>query len=290
MKKQTVYVVDSFTTAAFGGNPAAVCVYKKSGKFDDAQQQRIAAEMNLSETCFCFPIDEKEGVYSLRWFTPSVEVPLCGHGTLAVAHVLFQRQKRPQGRHGPRPKVLRFQTLKGELVVRKDKARGMLMDFPAGRPEQQTVQLEKELRAALGLEGGRILELWQCNVTRKLLVVVDSPALITSASPDGAALVAIAFPADWVVKGVIVSAQAPAGEKYDFVSRYFAPALGILEDPVTGSAHCALAPYWCAKLGRSQLVGFQASKRGGLVGVELKGDRVVLSGSAISVMKGKLRF
>ncbi len=282
-------IVDAFTEAAFGGNPAAVCLYKKSAKFSDAEQQRIAAEMNLSETCFCFPL-EGAGRYSLRWFTPTVEVPLCGHGTLATAHALFEQQKRSGGKKEDRQKVLRFQTLKGELVVHKDKKRGLLMDFPAGQPVQKQVQLVAELTHALQLKNGRVEEMWQCNVTRKLLLVVSSPAVVVSAQCDGAALMAIAFPAGWTVKGVIVSAKAPEGEKYDFVSRYFAPFLGILEDPVTGSAHCALAPYWCGRLGRNELVGFQASKRGGLVGVEPKGDRVVLSGSAVTVMKGKLRF
>lgn len=264
MKKQSIYIVDAFTDHAFSGNQAAVCVYKKPQKFSDEQMQRVAAEMNLSETCFVFPIDEKEGLFSLRWFTPTTEVPLCGHGTLATAHVIFQRQKsahRSQRKH----KVLRFKTLKGELVVQKSatKKGHLEMDFPAGSPFAVgglSKQLDESLSRALHLAAGSILDARMCNVTRKLLLVVSSPQVIYDAKPDAASLMAIEFPEAWTVKGVIVTAKSEPGRQYDFVSRYFAPFLGILEDPVTGSAHCALAPYWCGQLNRLQLTGFQVGE------------------------------
>jgi PhzF family phenazine biosynthesis protein len=263
MKKQTVYVIDAFTGNPFSGNQAAVCVYRKADKFTDAQMQRIAAEMNLSETCFVFPLDAAAGLFSLRWFTPTVEVPLCGHGTLAAAFVLFQRQKRAP-KSQARLKELRFKTLKGELVVRKDPSRKdhLLMDFPAGNPIEVGVQpasLLDALSRALNVPSDTMTELRMCNVTRKLLVVVSSPNAVLNARPDGAAIQAIEFPKDWTVKGVIVSAKSSDGEGFDFVSRYFAPFLGILEDPVTGSAHCALAPYWCARLGKARLTGMQVA-------------------------------
>jgi PhzF family phenazine biosynthesis protein len=177
MKKQTVVLVDAFTDRAFSGNQAAVCFFKTRGKFTVEQMQLIAAELNLSETCFVFPVEEN--LFSLRWFTPTVEVPLCGHATLAAAHVIFEKQKtapKSQVKH----KVVRFQTqTKGELVVRKDdKRKGfMMMDFPVGKPEQQKVTepILEALQKALSLAPGAITELWQCNFTRKLLVIVNSP-------------------------------------------------------------------------------------------------------------------
>ncbi len=190
MKKQTVYVVDAFTDRAFGGNQAAVCVYKKHDKFSDAVMQRMAAEMNLSETCFVFPIEDN--LFSLRWFTPTTEVPLCGHATLAAAHVLFLRQKRAPKRE-KRHDVLRFRTQKGELTVRKHpQLKGqLLMDFPAGKPEkvgQMPQNVLQSLAKALSIEERHVQEMRQCNVTRKLLVIVDSPQDILKAKPDAAAI------------------------------------------------------------------------------------------------------
>ncbi|MHC5001489.1 MAG: PhzF family phenazine biosynthesis protein [Planctomycetota bacterium] len=262
--------IDAFTATPFGGNPAAVCLMDHMAP--TAWMQRVAAEMNLSETAFVVPRDD--GAFDLRWFTPTVEVPLCGHATLASAHALWETGRCPPGQ------PIRFHTLCGELSAQRD-GRGIAIDLPA--MELQDAVPPDEALEALGVEP------LCCVRTRErgsgdhdwLLELADERA-VRRVRPDFAAL------QDALRAGVIVTARSAGGD-VDFVSRFFAPAWGVDEDPVTGVAHCALAPYWCPRLGREELVGFQASPRGGRVGVRFVNDgRVTLRGPAVTVLRGEL--
>jgi PhzF family phenazine biosynthesis protein len=259
-----IRTVDAFTDTVFSGNPAAVVVL--TGDPADAWMQAVAAELNLSETAFVRPTDPPGSAFGLRWFTPAVEVELCGHATLAAAHCLFG-----DGVAGP----IRFRTRSGELIV--DRAGDELtMDFPARPPVP--IAVPDGLAAALGTE-----PVWtgRGGSDDVLCELADEDA-VRSLTPDIGALLGIDG------RGVIVTARADAGRDYDFVSRFFAPRAGVAEDPVTGSAHTALAPYWADKLGRTALTGFQASHRGGRIRVELAGDRVILHGRAVLVIDGVL--
>src|SRR5512145_2046068 len=235
--------VDAFTETPFAGNPAAVCVLPAPR--EARWMQHVAREMNLSETAF---LCRRPDGFDLRWFTPAVEVPLCGHATLASAHLLFE-SGRAEGRE------LRFATKSGELrAVRQ--ADGIELDFPAFRFEPTL--LPAAVAVALGvtpLEPSRVARL---NGDSYLVEAADERE-VRGARPDARALLAASAPS------VILTTRSET-PGFDFVSRYFAPGAGIDEDPVTGAAHCALAPYWAKKLGKSELVGFQASKRGGVVG------------------------
>jgi PhzF family phenazine biosynthesis protein len=259
---QSVIQVDAFADRPFAGNPAAVCIL--AGPADERWMRDVAAEMNLSETAFLHP--HADG-WSLRWLTPEVEVALCGHATLASAHVLWQDG------HLPADAEARFHTRSGLLTCRRD-GDWIAMDFPA-KPEQETPAPEG-LERALGVTP-RYVGRSQFDV----LVEVDSEEAVRALRPD------IGLLASVEARGVIVTARASDG-RYDFVSRFFAPRAGVNEDPVTGSAHCVLAPFWAARLGRDALTGFQASRRGGVVRVRAAGDRVVLSGQAVTVMRGEL--
>ena len=257
-----IYQVDAFTSIVFSGNPAAVCILEKSP--DETWMQSLAAEMNLSETAFLFPV---ENGYDLRWFTPASEVDLCGHATLASAHILFQ-----DGYVGP-DAVIRFFTKSGELNVSQT-GQGLEMDFPA-EPVHEMPAPPVLLRA-LGVTPV------YCGQNRlDILLQLQSEQDVRNAEPDFAAL------AEIPVRGMMITA-ASGHEKYDFVSRYFAPREGINEDPVTGSAHCALGPFWADILKKTDLTGYQASKRGGVVQVQVAGERVKLTGSAVTVFKGDL--
>lgn len=252
------YQVDAFAARVFEGNPAAVCPLERW--LDDGLLQAIAAENNLSETAFFVPSGSG---FHLRWFTPASEVDLCGHATLATAHVLFEHLGHP----GP---AVSFETRSGALSVTR---RGGLleMDFPACPP---TPCSESEILAkALGRQPIEVL----CAVD--YLAVFDSEATVRSLTPDFALLGTLGL------RGVIVTAP---GKTDDFVSRFFAPRLGIPEDPVTGSAHCTLAPYWAGRLGRHRLSARQVSKRGGRIMCTLKDDRVLLSGAAITFMEAEI--
>ncbi len=262
-----IRTVDAFTDTVFSGNPAAVVVL--AGEPPERWMQAVAAELNLSETAFVRPVDPPAGRFGLRWFTPATEVELCGHATLAAAHCLFG-----DGVPGP----IRFGTRSGELVV--DRAGDELaMDFPA-RPAVP-IAVPAGLAAALGAE-----PVWTGRGgSDDVLCELADEDTVRALSPDFAALLGIEG------RGVIVTARADRaddGRDYDFVSRFFAPRAGVAEDPVTGSAHTALAPYWADKLGRTALTGFQASRRGGRIRVELAGDRVVLHGRAVLVIDGVL--
>ncbi len=262
-----VYQVDAFTNHAFGGNPAAVCPL--DAFLDDGTLQLIALENNLSETAFIVPLgDGSDADYHLRWFTPGVEVALCGHATLATAHIVFSHLR-------PELDLVRFQTLSGLLTVKRAGDRYQ-MDFPCYRP--LPYEIPKGLGAAMGAEPLSVLKSEEGD--RDLLLVYPTEAVITALGPDLNALKAFA------PFGFIATA-AGKGDT-DFVSRCFFPNHGIGEDPVTGSAHCVSAPYWAEQLGKTEMFAQQTSARGGDLWLELQGDRVLISGQAIEVMRGKL--
>lgn len=264
--KTVLYQVDAFADRVFEGNPAAIVPLDSWP--NDTVMQALAAENNLSETAFFAP--EGEG-YRLRWFTPAVEVPLCGHATLASAHVLFSHlgHKKPD---------LHFETLSGRLTVMRD-GDLLAMNFPAERPKPYPAPAE--IAASLG---GKPL-VWL--KTSKLMAVFDTPDEVAALAPDFAALLRHTA---HLKTGIIATAQAPDGSGADFVSRYFAPAQGIDEDPVTGSAHCTLVPYWAKKLGKSDLVARQISKRGGTLWCSDVGERVVIRGRCADYMKAEIFF
>jgi len=254
--------VDAFTDRPFAGNPAAVCILPAPA--DAHWMQDVAREMNLSETAFLSP---RPDGFNLRWFTPAVEVDLCGHATLASAHVLWEDG------HLPPASSARFHTRSGLLSAeRRDD--WIEMDFPATPAEPGTAPAG--LAAAIG-----VAPRFVGRSRFDYLLEVDGEEIVRGCKPDFGALARVE------ARGVIVTSRA-AASSYDFVSRFFAPRAGVNEDPVTGSAHCALAPYWTAKLGRSSLTGYQASARGGTVRVRLQGDRVILGGQAVTVLRGEL--
>jgi PhzF family phenazine biosynthesis protein len=259
---QSVIQVDAFTATPFAGNPAAVCVL--DGARDEAWMQNVAREMNLSETAFLAP--EGDG-FRLRWFTPATEVALCGHATLASAHALWE-----SGRLAP-DAVARFHTRSGLLTARRD-GDWIEMDFPAENP--QLAEAPAGLLEALGVEAVAV-----ARNRFDYLVEVANADRVRAVRPDFTRL------GDVEARGVIVTARADDGV-HDFISRFFAPRSGVPEDPVTGSAHCCLAPWWAAKLGRNAMAGHQASARGGTVHVKLVGQRVLLRGQAVTVLRGEL--
>jgi len=269
--KVPFFQVDAFTMKPFRGNPAAVCFM--SCELDDGVYQSIAKEMNLSETAFVEQA-EKSGVYKLRWFTPKREVPLCGHATLATAHVLFER-------FGVNIEKLSFQTLSGVLYAEKV-SDGVRLDFPRNDPVR--IETPDSLLEALGLSACEEVQYSETN--QKLLVRLDNQEQVLGIQPDFNALIAMENALGW--RGVIVTAEGSGA--YDFVSRYFAPWMGVDEDPVTGSAHTVLAPYWAGELGKHEMHAFQASERGGELLVELADDRVFITGGAVTVIEGQLLF
>lgn len=254
--------VDAFTAEPFAGNPAAVCLLP--APWDDQWMQHVAREMNLSETAF---LTRQEDGFNLRWFTPAVEVDLCGHATLASAHVLWE-----EGYLQP-DAVARFHTRSGLLTAER---RGNLieLDFPA-TPEEPAAT-PAGLAEALG-----VTPQYVGKNRFDYLVQVASEEIVRGMQPDFTPLRKLP------VRGIIVTSQA-SSPNYDFVSRFFAPAAGVDEDPVTGSAHCCLGPFWAQRLGKQELVGYQASARGGVVRVRLEGGRVRLGGQAVTVLRGEL--
>jgi len=256
--------IDAFTSRPFRGNPAAVCLLEGEG---DAQwMQDVAAEMNLSETAFLLRTDDG---FSLRWFTPATEVALCGHATLASAHALWEENVLAAS------ETARFHTKSGLLTATRN---GDLieLDFPA------TLEARSEAPAGLLESLGVTDPVYIGRNKFDYLVEVASEEIVRRLDPDHAQLRKIP------VRGVIVTSRASMAD-VDFVSRFFAPGSGVDEDPVTGSAHCCLTPYWSAKLGKSAMTAYQASPRGGFVYVELAGDRVKLRGHAVTVLRGELR-
>jgi len=258
-----LYLVDAFSDRPFAGNPAAVCL--PDAHRDAAWMQHAAAEMNQAETAFLRP--RPDGDWDLRWFTPVVEVELCGHATLASAHVLWETGRVPPA------SAVRFHTLSGVLTCTKRGAR-IEMDFPAepATPVQSPAEEAFALGATPTFVGRNRMD---------MLVVLGSADELRRLKPDMGQV------AEIKVRGVIVTAKSDVPEA-DFVSRFFAPATGVPEDPVTGSAHCCLGPYWRDVLRKDELVGRQVSKRGGTVHMRVAGDRVILGGSAVLVADGKL--
>ena len=260
---QPVYVVDAFVTKLYTGNPAAVCVLPASAP---AKWMRLVArEMNLSETAF---LHGGEGRYKLRWFTPAVEVDLCGHATLASTHVLFETGRLAAGQ------TVRFQTKSGTLEARHG-GEVIELDFPA-TPSSVVKRPPLGLLKAVGAPARAV---WQTKYD--YIVELESEGAVRGLRPDIAAL------GRFGLRGAIVTARSN-GRPHDFVSRFFAPGAGIDEDPVTGSAHCALAPYWAEKLGRTEFNAYQASARGGQMRVNLDGARVRLAGRAVTMLRGEL--
>ncbi len=253
-----LFQIDAFADELFRGNPAAVCPLDEW--LPETLMQQIAAENNLSETAF-FVGDQ--GQYQLRWFTPACEVDLCGHATLATAWVIFNRLSDDST-------TLKFETRSGELRVHRD-GDHIVLDFPA-QPSERT-EIDSKLSDALGSVPE---EVW---TTDDALAVYPTQADVESIQPDLAALCRLPY------RGVIVTAP---GEDCDFVSRFFAPAVGVDEDPVTGSAHCKLAPYWANRLGRQSLTARQLSKRGGTILCSVNASRVRLSGKAVEYLRGEI--
>jgi PhzF family phenazine biosynthesis protein len=263
----TLMTIDAFTDAPFRGNPAGVCFL--DAPRPEAWLQSVATEMNLSETAFLLAEGE---AFRLRWFTPTTEVPLCGHATLASAHALWTTGRLAETAEA------RFETRSGRLSARRAAGR-IEMDFPSLPVAAQP--LPAHIVAALGATP-RFVARTNRSAEQNFVVELESEAAVRDLAPDFAPLRSFS-------EGVIVTAGADkAGSGYDFVSRYFAGCFGIDEDPVTGSSHCSLIPYWAERLGRNQLVGYQASKRGGFVHGALRGDRVSLAGHAVTVMRGEL--
>ena len=257
-----IYQVDAFTDALFSGNPAAVCILEKVA--DTKWMQNIASEMNLSETAFLYA--EEDG-YNLRWFTPAVEVDLCGHTTLASAHILWE-----EGFLDP-DKDARFHTRSGLLTASK-KGDFTELNFPS-EPENEA-PIPGGLSESLGVN-----PLYVGKNRFDYLVQLEDEGIIRNLEPDFNLLKRI--PA----RGIIVTSTSNDTE-YDFISRFFGPASGINEDPVTGSAHCCLGPFWGRILGKSRLTAYQASNRGGIIHVTLKDERVILGGKSVTVFKGEI--
>ena len=277
---QRIVQVDAFTDRPFGGNPAAVCVLERERS--GAWMQAVAMEMNLAETAFVVPKQfgamepetESAADYGLRWFTPLVEVDLCGHATLASAHVLWEEGCTSLN------KILRFHTRSGVLTAARSDTL-ITLDFPT----------EPALPAPAPpglLDALNVAPVWIGRNRMDYLVEVADANVLRSLRPDMGLLSQIPC------RGIIVTARPDtlsadaSGSEYDFLSRFFAPAVGVDEDPVTGSAHCCLGPYWAERLNKTCLTGFQASRRGGIVQVQLEGERVKLGGQAVTMLRGEL--
>jgi PhzF family phenazine biosynthesis protein len=257
-----LFHVDAFASGPFTGNPAAVCLLEKPA--DPAWMQAVAAEMNLSETAFVRPVVADEpGHFELRWFTPTVEVDLCGHATLASAHVLWETD--------PLADPAKFETRSGTLTATR-RGEGVELDFPAD--PVTAADPDAGLLDALGVADAEV----SYGRIGWVLELPDASA-VRAVSPDFARLAAFEI--------AVVTARSD-DPRHDFVSRCFGPKFGIDEDPVTGSAHCALGPYWAERLGKTELIGYQASARGGVVLVRVDGVRTALAGRAVTVTRGEL--
>lgn len=285
---QRIVQVDAFTNKPFRGNPAAVCILE--AERSEAWMQAVALEMNLAETAFLVPMrDTSDGElqqaahepsadYGLRWFTPLVEVDLCGHATLASAHALWEEG------HAPVNAMLRFHTRSGVLTAtRRNTGEEAIieLDFPA------EPALPVPAPAVL-MEALKVVPVWTGQNRMDILVEVSNETELRALSPDMGLLRQIPC------RGIIVTAHADSSNDnmatsgYDFISRFFAPAVGVDEDPVTGSAHCCLGPYWASRLNKNSLVGYQASRRSGVVRVSVEGERVKLGGQAVTTLRGEL--
>jgi predicted PhzF superfamily epimerase YddE/YHI9 len=257
-----IFVVDAFTSRPFAGNPAAICPMPAPAQED--WMQSVAAEMKHAETAFIWPID---GGFQLRWFTPTVEVDLCGHATLAAAHALWSTSIFAVG------ESISFATRSGWLTASRSGG-CIALDFPA-----EPAELSPLTDLCEEVLGGT--PVWLGWNRLDWLAELRSENEVRAFVPNFEKIAAMGL------RGLMITARS-AGSDYDFVSRFFAPQAGVPEDSVTGSAHCCLGPYWACRLGRSELVGYQASQRGGTVGVRVKGDRVELIGQAVTVLEGSL--
>ncbi len=262
--KLAIRVVDAFTAKAFAGNPAGVCILANS--IEEKLMQSIAMEVNVAETAF---LEKSDGIYQLRWFTPAVEVDLCGHATLASAHILFTEG------HASKGETIRFRTRSGELTAKMLSDGWIQLDFPAiGSTDAEDFP---ELSDALGIQPVAV-----SRTHNTVISEMASEQIVQNIRPDIAAILALD------TKFVIVTAKSSSG--YDFVSRFFAPAVGIDEDPVTGSAHCALGPYWQSRLHKNRFLAYQASARGGVLRVEVNSNRVLLEGQAVTTISGEINL
>ena len=261
-----LFQVDSFTKEKFKGNPAGVCISEEP--LSDFLMQQIAAEMNLSETAF---VSTKGGYRRLRWFTPTSEVDLCGHATLATAHILFEQK------YFGRNEALKFETRSGALQVTIESSGQLCMDFPLIESKQQ------EPTEAVGKLFGEVVEM--ASTAKNDIVELPTAEAVAGAAPD------LGFLSKNSRQGIIITARGGSGrwKDFDIVSRYFVPNVGVPEDPVTGSAHCELAHYWQQKLGKNELKAYQASARGGSLGVRIVGKRVMITGDAITVFATTLK-
>ena len=263
-KKLSFWTVDAFTSQPFSGNPAAVILVADFPL--DSICQKLAAEMNLSETAFLKPLDQDH--YHIRWFTPTVEVKLCGHATLASAHILFENEYTTGNR-------ITLESLSGPLFVKKS-GKNIILDFPL----QKTGDAFSSLALEQTFKGIPILN--AVKAYDDIIVELTDFDAIRSLQLDFTKVMEIEC------RGLIVTAKG--NEPYDFISRFFAPRVGVLEDPVTGSAHCKLADYWHKKLGKSEFLAYQASSRGGIIELKIENDRVFLSGTAITMVNGEIRI
>ena len=277
----SLHIVDSFTSQRYAGNPAGVCLLPRAAAAE--WMQAVASELGAAETAF--PVRTGEATFDLRWFSPTVEIPLCGHATLAAAHVLLEQGLVAAGR------VIEFATASGALRAWQGGDGWIEMDFPAARfeavaPGSAEWGTAEELGRALRVE---VVE--AARGGRNWLLLTGSVAGVLGAQPDSARVAELG---DMITLTAVVEPEAggdglpPAAAGADFVSRTFVPAWGIPEDPVTGSAHCALGPFWEARLGKSEMIGYQASQRGGAVRVRVTGERTILGGRAITVIRGEL--
>ena len=266
-----LFQVDAFTATPFSGNPAAVVLLERWP--EDEWLRRVSAEMNLAETAFVLP--ERDGARPLRWFTPTVEVPLCGHATLATAHALWESGLEPDGA------PLAFATRhSGQVTARRDGTH-IVLDLPAYAVADKQPPDDVVALAGGAVRGAALVD--DLAGDRTWLLELESEAAVRAFRADDSALLATGCGL------VLTAAAAPGPGGVDVVSRCFFPGAGISEDPVTGAAHCALAPYWAPRLGRDELLGYQASPRGGFVRMRLAGDRVELRGQAVTVFTGELR-
>jgi PhzF family phenazine biosynthesis protein len=259
-----LYQVDAFTSDAFCGNPAGVVILSK--KMPDLWMRAVAKEMNLSETAFI--LDKQDG-FSLRWFTPKMEVELCGHATLASAHILFEK-----GYLQPTATV-NFDTLSGKLKAKTFDG-WIELDFP--KLSLIPIPVTDQIAKALGFTPKEVF-----NTDVNILVELDNPDEVKNYCPNFLKLSDLPF------QGLIITSRC-GDEEFDFISRYFAPQAGINEDPVTGSAHCSLAPYWAPKLNKREFITYQASERGGILKVKLENERVLLKGQAVTIFSGNLEI
>ncbi|WP_112248634.1 PhzF family phenazine biosynthesis protein [Kribbella monticola] len=270
-----IRVVDAFTDQAFAGNPAGVCLLAAGDWPDEAWMRAVTAEMRHSETAFARPSEQPDVDWDLRWFTPVVEENLCGHATLATVHSMVA-----EGLVAEDGKV-RFSSRSGVLIAEVGADGWITLDFPIAELTERPAP--DGLVAALGAVPEAV---FGTGALRDLLVVLPDEQTVRGLAPDFDALTELTERED--LRGVVPTAPAADGAEYDFVSRFFSPGDGLPEDPVTGSAHTALAPYWAKRLGRDDLVGYQASARGGLVRAVPAGDRVYLTGRAVTVLDGDL--